>query len=92
MAPRQYNQCAWLVVGRTETCDRSCVGEFCKVHNARIRVGGGTYACQLCGVGVRTSLSLCRPCGADTVYRRQKRAAGYLFRAEWRRLAGIDLS
>ena len=32
-----HNQCAWLKIGETENCKKSCIGEYCKVHLFRIR-------------------------------------------------------
>ena len=46
-----------------ELCGRRCMGEYCKVHLARLRKGPGTKPCRVCGVGVKNKLSLCLRCG-----------------------------
>ena len=60
------NNCQWLTSGSTELCARRCIGEFCKVHLARLRKGGGTKPCKRCGKGVYNRFSLCHGCGCET--------------------------
>jgi len=67
---RGANKCVWLKIGKTELCGKSCMGEYCSMHNYLIRRGGGTIPCTKCGKGVKTSLALCQGCGVD--YARQK--------------------
>ena len=89
---RGTNACAWLLLGKTELCGRSCVGEYCKAHNARLAKGCGTCPCQTCGVGVKTSLALCRGCGAARVRLQIWREKQRAFRAEFKRLGAIETS
>ena len=85
------NNCQWLTSGSTELCARRCIGEFCKVHLARLRKGGGTKPCIKCGKGVYNCLSLCQDCGyinkmSNDIHRKQ-----YAFKIEFQRLASIQL-
>jgi len=59
------NQCQWLTIGFTEHCGKSCLGEHCKVHLARLRKGLGTQPCSSCGKGVKTSLSYASRVGTE---------------------------
>ena len=34
-----HNNCAWIKVGETEICGKSCCDAYCKVHLAKIRKG-----------------------------------------------------
>ena len=43
------NTCAWLLLGTVDVCGKSCLGEHCKAHNARLAKGGGTFPCTGCG-------------------------------------------
>ena len=72
---RGVNTCDWLLLGKTEKCGRSCMGKYCKVHNYRISKGGGSFACQVCGKGVKTSLELCQACRAKRLYDKAHAAA-----------------
>ena len=45
------NTCQWLVTGSTELCGKSCLGDHCKIHLARLRRGSGTQPCMECGKG-----------------------------------------
>ena len=45
------NTCQWLVIGCTEFCGKSCLGDHCKIHLAR--GGSGTQPCMERGKGVK---------------------------------------
>ena len=45
--------CQWLVIGSTELCGKSCLGDHCKIHLARLRRSSGTQPCMECGKGVK---------------------------------------
>ena len=64
---RGTNKCVWLMLGKTEVCGKSCMGEYCKMHSYLIRRGGGTIPCTKCGIGVKTSLAMCKGCGVDNI-------------------------
>ncbi|KAK3720946.1 hypothetical protein RRG08_047512 [Elysia crispata] len=65
---------------------------FCRVHNARLAKGGGTFSCTSCGVAVRTSLALCRSCGVGRFHARARREKQRIFMEEFRRLATIEIT
>ena len=66
-----HKQCAWLKVGETENCKKSCIGEYCKVHLARIRRKSKILIpCRSCGKGVLSEIHLCQACGRDKVHRK----------------------
>ena len=57
-----HNQCAWLKVGETENCKKNCIGEYCKVHLARIRRQNKIHVpCRSCGKGVQSENIFVRP-------------------------------
>ena len=90
---RGINSCAWLLLGtKGEMCNRSCMGVFCRVHNARLAKGGGTFPCTSCGVAVRTSLVLCRSCGVGRLHARARREKQRIFMEEFQRLATIEIT
>jgi len=72
--PKGHNICQWLALSKTELCGRSCLGEFCNVHLAKLRSGSCTQPCQGCGVGVTNKERLCVPCGYRTARRRHSYA------------------
>ena len=88
---RGRNKCVWLLMGKAEVCGKSCMGKYCSTHNAQITKGGGTVPCTGCGIGVKTSLALCRSCGADCARLKRWRNRQRIIRAEFVRLvdAGI---
>ncbi|GFR91190.1 hypothetical protein ElyMa_004322400 [Elysia marginata] len=90
------NTCQWLVMNSTELCGRSCRATYCKVHLARLRKGPGTTPCYVCGKGVRNRYRICISCGYHRVqtcdWHRRERALNAIFKAEFKRLAAIDIS
>ena len=86
------NNCAWLLLGTVEVYGKSCLGQYCKVHNARLAKVGGTFPCTGCGVAVKTSLALCRSCGVGRLHARARRKKESILRAEFQRLATIEIS
>ena len=86
------NKCKWLLLGSTDVCGRACRKEFCSVHNARLKKSRGTVACQKCGKGVKTTLNLCKTCGAAYIKVVRWRKKQALFRKEFHRLAAINSS
>ena len=84
------NTCRWLTLSSTELCGRSCLGDHCKIHLARLRKGSGTKPCIKCGKGVLNRFSLCQGCGYVNENVKawwRKKAA---LEKEFRRLALID--
>ena len=68
-----HNQSAWLKVGETENCKKSCIGEYCKVHLLRIRRQSTIpVPCRFSGKGVQSEIHLCQAYGRDKVYRKHK--------------------
>ena len=81
----------WLVLSSTELCGRSCLGDYCKIHLARLRKGSDTKPCLICGKGVVNKFSLCQAHGYENEKVKawqQKKAA---FDREYQRLATIDI-
>ena len=87
-----HNTCQWLVIGSTRLCGKSCIGEHCKIHLARLRKGPGTKPCQVCGKGVKNCYGLCLGCGYNKAQSRDCERKIKAFRDEFRRLAAIDVS
>ncbi len=85
------NNCCWLLLGTTDLCRKSCMGKYCKVHNARLAKGGGTFPCTSCGLAVKTSLALCRSCGVGYAQLKKWRNRQYILRAEFQHLATIEI-
>ena len=74
------NNCRWLKIGSTDRCGKSCIGEYCHIHNARLKKSPETNKpCIHCGKGTKNKYMVCRGCGYHTVYikywLREKRAA-----------------
>ena len=85
------NQCLWLVLSSTELCGRSCLGAYCKIHLARLRKGGGTKPCLVCGRGVINKFLLCRAHGYENENVKAWQQKNAAFNRECRRLAAIDV-
>ena len=88
---RGANSCEWLLLGSVEVCGKSCMGKYCKAHNARIAKGGGTIPCIGCGLGVKTTLARCKDCGVDCAPVKKWRDRQYNFREEFLRLSTIEI-
>ena len=88
---RGTNTCAWLMLGTTNLCGRSCLGTHCKIHLLRLRKGPPLQPCGKCGKGVRSSFGLCRGCGAGYIILKRVRKKKKAFADELRRLAAIDI-
>lgn len=72
---RGKNTCAWLLVGQHDSCGKSCIYEYCKVHLARMRKGRiPPYACRGCGIGTQSEPRLCNKCGRARVHARLMKA------------------
>ena len=69
--PKGSNKCVWQYLKSHNTCDESCINEFCSMHRSRIR-GGSIIPmrCRKCGVGVQTESRLCAECGSNTIHHR----------------------
>ena len=60
------NQCKWLMVGKTNTCGKKCVYDYCGHHRINIRkTGFEPQPCRNCGVGTKSKSRLCcsKECG-----------------------------
>ena len=63
-----YNACHWLIVGRSERCEKPCINDFCGIHRAPLRRRPGTEPkpCRKCGRGTKSETQLCsKPCRSD---------------------------
>ena len=87
---RGKNTCRWLLKYTTETCGKSCHGEYCKIHLAVLRKGTSRAPCLKCGVGVSNKEQLCISCGYQTALLRSSRRRQQTFEAEFKRLARIE--
>ena len=83
---RGTNSCEWLLLGKTEVCGKSCMGKYCKTHNARIAKGGST----ICGKGVKNQFMVCKGCGYHRVLVRFWQRDYRAFSAEVKRLTTIE--
>ena len=85
------NECQWLVIGSTELCRKSCLGDYCKVHLARLRRGPGTQPCMVCGKGVKNRFKLCEGGGYYKAQIRAWHRNRKALMAEFERLASIQI-
>ena len=84
--------CQWLRIGSTQLCNRSCLGDYCKVHLARLRKSPGTKPCTICGKGVKNKYLLCHECGYHDVSSRDWACKARALKKEIERLAAIEIS
>ena len=89
---RGTNNCEWLLLGSVEVCGKSCMGKYCKAHNARIAKGGGTSACTICGKGVKNQFMVCSGCGYLKTWMQLRQRNNRAFLAEVRRLKNRNLA
>ena len=40
-----------LIIGSIETCNRTCIREYCRIHYARLKVSPSTKPCIKCSKG-----------------------------------------
>ena len=62
------NACCWLIVGRSERCEKPCINDFCGIHRAQLRRRPGTEPkpCRKCGRETKSETQLCsKPCRSD---------------------------
>ena len=85
------NTCKWLVIGSTELCGKSCLGDHCKIHLARLRRGSGTQPCTECSKGVKNRFRLCLDCGYHKARMRAWQRGHRAFIVEFKRLAAIEI-
>ena len=62
------NKCQWLIIASLDRCNRKCYGQYCWIHNARLKKSPGTTPCIKCGRGCRNKYSLCSKCGYHSAY------------------------
>ena len=86
------NNCQWLIIGSTELCNKSCIGNYCKIHLARLRQGPGTQPCKECGKGIKNRFRFCYSCGYNTVRMSDWHKRHGAFLSESKRLGRIDIS
>ena len=86
------NTCKWLVIGSMSQCGKSCLGEHCKIHLARLRQGPGTQPCTGCGRVVKNRFKLCQDCGYHRTQMHIWQRGHRSFTAEFKRLATIEIS
>ena len=60
--PKGHNTCQWLTLSSTERCNKSCLGDFCKIHLAKLCKGSCSLPCLSGGVGVINKQGLCVGC------------------------------
>ena len=73
IAMKGHNLCAWIKVGETAICGKSCCGTYCKIHLSKIRKFHKIpVRCRSCGKGVKSDIQLCRACGREKIRYRQK--------------------
>ena len=85
------NTCQGLLIGSTELCGKSCLGDHCKIHLARLRRGSGTQPCTECGKGVKNRFRLCLDCGYHKPRMRAWQRGHRAFIVEFKRLAAIEI-
>ena len=60
------NRCSWLMEGSTDLCLKTCIGNYCYLHNRYITdTSSGPRPCLGCKRGVRGRLQMCKGCGSD---------------------------
>lgn len=53
------NECSWVLLSNTEKCSKKCVDDYCSYHSYLIKQGNINRVCNVCGIGVRSTLNLC---------------------------------
>ena len=86
------NECQCLVIGSTELCRKSCLGDYCKIHLACLRRGPGTQPCMVCGKGVKNRFKLCEGCGYHKAQIRAWYRDHKALMAEFQLLTSIQIS
>ena len=86
------NTCQWLVIGSTELCDKSFLGDHCKIHLARLRRVSGTQPCLVCVKGVKNRYGLCLDCGYHRAQMCAWQRSHKAFVVEFKRLAAIEIA
>ena len=72
-----HDTCAWLQVGATDRCGKSCLDTYCKVHLQRLRRGSLLpEPCAVCGRGTQArEPTICTPCGGARLRKKYVRLA-----------------
>ena len=67
MALEKKPHCRWLIEGSTELCSKSCIGEYCYLHNRYVKgESAGPRPCVGCKKGIRgKGPPLCTNCGGS---------------------------
>ena len=86
------NKCQWLTIGSTAKCDTNCLGEYCSIHNARLKKSRGTRPCVRCGKGVKNIFMLCHDCGYHSTFNKHWNRKDRALKGEFLRLSNIDCS
>ena len=63
-----YNTFRWLIVGRSQRCEKPCINDFWGIHRAHLRRRPGTKPkpCRKCGRGTKSETQLCsKSCRSD---------------------------
>jgi hypothetical protein len=89
--PIGKNQCRWRTIGSTDNCGKSCLGDYCWVHMARLRHSRGTRPCSVCGRGVKNVYDLCQNCGYKRAFMQNWKRDNKAFQNEFNRLARIEV-
>ena len=69
-----HKKCSWLMRGKTTTCPRGAVGEYCAQYNYQTKHGAQPFhPCRACGAGYRMEHRLCKACGGVALTHRLHR-------------------
>ena len=62
-----YNTCRWLIVGRSERCEKQCINDFCGIHRAATPPARDrAQTLQEMQKGTKSEIQLCsKPCRSD---------------------------
>ena len=65
---RGHNHSAWIRIGETVLCGKSCCGGYWGIHLVRIQKGNKILIpCRFCIKGLQSEIQFCRDCGQDKV-------------------------
>ena len=85
------NKCQWLKIGSTEKCEKNCLGKYCYIHNARLKISPGTKPCTHCGKGTKNKYMICQGCGYHSTYNKHWNRRAKAIEREFLRLSNIEI-
>ena len=81
---KKENKCAWMKIGKHGFCGKRCKDAFCDKHLQAILTGcRAPLPCFVCGVGVKNSENICKPCRLAEKTRQRSLLLAKEFEDDW---------